>query len=924
MLEIKNLTKIYKPKKGVPVTALNGVSLKFPEKGMIFLLGKSGSGKSTLLNLLGGLDSYDDGEILIKGVSSRDFTQSRFDSYRNTYVGFIFQEYNILPEFTVGANIALALELQGKKATDEKINEILSEVDLDGYGSRKPNELSGGQLQRVAIARALVKNPEIIMADEPTGALDSNTGKQVFDTLKKLASDKLVIIVSHDREYAEHYADRIIELADGNVIDDVEFEGRTDADTVALEYEGDTVKVPMGYRLTEEDRLAINAYLDSLSDKAMIRFTGRSKKFRKTDESVIPSPDPSKFALIKSKLPMKSAFKIGAGGLKHKKFRLALTILLSVVAFTLFALVDTFSAYDHIETCTSSIMDSEIKYASVVKAKRIGEGMDSYWRTWGYKLTEEVVSSFVEESGVPVKGVYVPDSYIDISQYLGDEDRTLFTDSNYMIHTTMISGFTEMTAEDVDALGYELSAGRMPEKADELALTSYICETFKIGGFVSEIIIDENGFESIKAEKISSDADMVGKKITVNGIEYTVVGVIDTKFDLSRYEVLTEKQNDDSTADQLVDYFLWNELDYAKNYSFHNLAFVCEGAVDAMIESGYKTKPLDSTYLYFYADSDDGFTNLDPYRVGRYCDLDLDSVIWADGNAPASLGEKDIVITLDCIYSDISFIDESVIPEVDEYGNVVYAMDYSPLFELEFFGHASMDQWFELEGYRIVGVIDNKDEYGNPVEGESPASIYLCDELYSTLLQDADGIYSFAVGVMPEKRSEVKSLVEYCYREDSDIRYPMKNSVTYELDTVDEMFEMLSAVFFWVGFGFAVFAAAMLANFIGTSIAYKKQEIGILRAIGSRSNDVFRIFFSESFIIAMINFVLSAAATFVLTVVVNMTIRNEAGLLITVLRFGIRQMLLLFAVSVGVAAVASFLPVKKIASKRPIDAIRGK
>ena len=143
MLETKNLEKVYKTKKGVAVEALKGVSIKFAEKGMVFLLGKSGSGKSTLLNLLGGLDKYDNGEIIIKGVSSKDFKQNHFDSYRNTYVGFIFQEYNILEEFSVGANIALAIELQGKKATDKEINDILEKVDLVGFGDRKPNELSG-------------------------------------------------------------------------------------------------------------------------------------------------------------------------------------------------------------------------------------------------------------------------------------------------------------------------------------------------------------------------------------------------------------------------------------------------------------------------------------------------------------------------------------------------------------------------------------------------------------------------------------------------------------------------------------------------------------------------------------------------------------------------------------------------------------
>ena len=220
MLELRNIDKTYKPKNGKPVHALNNISIKFEEKGMVFILGKSGCGKSTLLNVIGGLDKFDSGEIIIKGKSSKEFSGSDFDSYRNTFIGFIFQEYNILSEFNISKNIALALELQGKKATPEKVQELLDMVDLSAQGNRKTTELSGGQKQRVAIARALIKDPEIIIADEPTGALDSNTGAQVFDTLKKLSKDKLVIIVSHDREYAELYADRIIEMKDGNVIAD--------------------------------------------------------------------------------------------------------------------------------------------------------------------------------------------------------------------------------------------------------------------------------------------------------------------------------------------------------------------------------------------------------------------------------------------------------------------------------------------------------------------------------------------------------------------------------------------------------------------------------------------------------------------------------------------------------------------------------
>ena len=222
MIEVRNLTKIYKPKKSTPVTALNNISFDLGETGFIFILGKSGCGKSTLLNVLGGLDGYDSGDIIIDGISSNNFKQSEFAGYRNSSVGFVFQEYNLLSDFSVGANIAIALELQGKEASSDNIEALLSKVDLKGYLDRKPKELSSGEKQRIAIARALIKNPRIILADEPTGALDSNTGNQVLSVLQELSKTKLVVVVTHDSVAAEKYADRIISMSDGKIISDVQ------------------------------------------------------------------------------------------------------------------------------------------------------------------------------------------------------------------------------------------------------------------------------------------------------------------------------------------------------------------------------------------------------------------------------------------------------------------------------------------------------------------------------------------------------------------------------------------------------------------------------------------------------------------------------------------------------------------------------
>lgn len=279
-------------------------------------------------------------------------------------MGFIFQEYNILNEFSIAENIALAIELQGRKPTNEEIDNILNQVDLAGLAKRKPNELSGGQKQRVAIARALIKNPQIIMADEPTGALDSKTGKQIFDTLKALSHDKLVLIVSHDREFAEQYADRIIELKDGKVISDVE---KTIIQTQNQEginiIDNKIIKIDKDYILKDEDFLKIKDYIKTAKSDVIISVDNQNNekiktimnlsdeglyKFIDTNQDKIVIQDEN-YKTIKSKLGFKKAFKMGASSLKIKKFRLTLTIFLSFLAFMMFGLANTMSSYDNIK-----------------------------------------------------------------------------------------------------------------------------------------------------------------------------------------------------------------------------------------------------------------------------------------------------------------------------------------------------------------------------------------------------------------------------------------------------------------------------------------------------------------------------------------------------------------------------------------------
>ncbi len=221
MIRLCEVSKTYTSSTGQEVHAVKDASFCLPDSGMVCILGKSGSGKSTLLNLLGGLDAPTSGYISVDGVSMANFSRADYEGYRNDYLGFIFQEFNLLSDLNVRDNVALALQLKGSKSDDSSVDKALLQVGLnEKYRTRRVSELSGGEKQRIAIARCIVKNSKLILADEPTGNLDSATSESIWNLLKKISSDKLVVVVTHDSDSAERYADRVIKLADGLVVSD--------------------------------------------------------------------------------------------------------------------------------------------------------------------------------------------------------------------------------------------------------------------------------------------------------------------------------------------------------------------------------------------------------------------------------------------------------------------------------------------------------------------------------------------------------------------------------------------------------------------------------------------------------------------------------------------------------------------------------
>ncbi len=917
MLKVVNLVKTYKTKKADTVYALNGVSIDFPETGLVFLLGKSGSGKSTLLNAIGGLDVFDSGEIVIKGKSSKDFSQSDFDSYRNTFIGFIFQEYNILENFTVAKNLELALELQGKKPDKQEVNKLLEQVDMLSYANRKPNQLSGGQKQRVAIARALIKNPEIIMADEPTGALDSNTGKQVMETLKNLSKEKLVIIVSHDREFAEIYGDRIIELKDGKIIRDLtkkEIEARQTESGIKY-LSDDLVYIKKGQKISDAEALNLTKMiLQKSSDRDMfLSFDDDANKELKSGAKINESGNKEEFSntlpedvktqeyngknlkLIKSHLKFSDSFKMGASSLKTKVAKLVFTILLSFFAFTVFGLVDTFSTWNRATSVWQGVEYEQSKYVILSKEQK----HENYSSSTGTTLMdlENLREKFPKIEFVPIYGstysYYVDGNNIDLFNH------NLKTSVNPVWSTTAL-GVLSIAQTDLNKYGLTIE-GSLPTSSDEIAITKHLWET-----------IQHN------CEGLNSWS---GLKLRLSNYSFNdylkVVGIVDDKVDLGKYENLTDSDfngNDGYSLKNSISNVLKSGFSNMVFLSQDNLSIIKDGrgsfssnyffANDANIHQQYSAPNALSDIETNFVDKDySGYTQTNMDIVNRF-------LVYYKGGIASNIlsGNANDEFSID----DFKPLQEKEVL-VPDYWLERYVTDYQRLIEtgeLKFKICGDYEGEDVLETYTVIGTTQNM-----------------------FIVSDADYVYlgkKYNVEcnrfiALLSGTNEDESFIKYCETFDENgCKFPVQNSATSIFDMFENIITTVSQVFFYVAIVFAVFASFLLMSFISNSVNSKKREIGVLRALGARGSDIYGIFFNESSIIAFINFALSALATFVASTIINSVIIKKIGATIVLLNFSIRQVLLILAVSWGSAIIASFIPSFKISKKRPIDAINNR
>lgn len=902
MLTLKDITKIYKTG-DFEQKALDKVNISFRENEFVSILGRSGGGKTTLLNIIGGLDKYTSGDLLIDGKSTKNFRDSDWDYYRNVSVGFIFQSYNLISHQTILSNVELALTLSGVKKEDRKKRaiEALDKVGLKDHIYKKPAELSGGQMQRVAIARALVNNPEIVLADEPTGALDTNTSKQIMDLLKEIAKDRLVIMVTHNPELAEKYSTRIVKIRDGQILDD-------------------------------SDPYDVNENVENFKTK-------------------------------KLSLRLSQALNLSFNNLLTKKARTILTAFAGSIGIIGIALVISISngANDFIEESQKNALKSypiQIQKESLnLENLMTPPNKDNKTNNTNKVMTNNMIlerrselqTSYSENNLTPFKK-YIEDNKDKLENEIGGNFITYSYDTNFDIFTKDPNGqlintdgsdfeeqqdnfmqnllkpqgsnknFSEIISDENGNVSkmitddYELIEGTWPKEATDLVLfTDYNNEVmtsklYEIGLLPSkdykEILnkLDNN-------EKIDlKDLDIEPKNII--GHEYKILTPSDyykkngDKFiDISNDEakkndliknaitgkivgIARQKTNDEN---QIVD----SPLGYSKSLTDLLIKHVGDSDI-AQAQLKNKDKNILNN-LPFKANNDDEKINLaksylenipenEKLKVNTYLMRNKPELMEEiqeesrkiQAQNPMALANKDKSPNQ---ASDNALIDYAIKKNdktlfLDIYGEFLSDLSYKK--NLEKFGLVSKDAPSNISIY--VENFENRDKIKDFINQYNDGKA-----------ENEKIAYTDYIGLISSSITQIISAISY----------------------------LLIA---FVGVSLVV-SSIMIGIITYISVLERVKEIGILRSIGASKKDIRKVFLSETFIIGLLSGLIGIGATTLVNIPISNLIQKMSGIDNIYSTLPPKAGLILVLISVGLTLIAGIIPSSIAAKKDPVKAL---
>ncbi len=921
MLQLKGIKKDYITSSET-VSALKGVSISFRQKEFVSVLGPSGCGKTTLLNIIGGLDHYTDGDLLIAGRSTKSYGDRDWDVYRNHRIGFIFQSYNLIPHQTVLGNVELALTISGI-SREERIRRAKTALDRVGLSDqyyKRPNQLSGGQCQRVAIARALVNDPEILLADEPTGALDTVTSKQIMDLIKEISGERLVIMVTHNPEIADEYSSRIIRLLDGMVIEDSnpfspEEESAECERINAAEMEAELLM------LKEAESDANNAG-KTLSD-------GKKKALLKKKKE-------------RAKMSFFTAFMLSARNLISKRGRTTMVAFAGSIGIIGIALVLAFSA--GIKGYIASMQDdmlsgnpitiTETAYdlnaltgmMSAAEKAEVIEKLEGhvyvssvveYLAKMGKDLNEIVTENTLTEEYIDYVKSMPPEHYnamlfgygidpslntfADFRYSSEDEVKNLSVKNIVDIYTSVLKG-TQFgdTADRITML--IPSFEQAPSNIDYInSQYDLVGEGSKIAESKNEIMLVLNGDDEISDLLLA----MLGY-FTQEEFEAIIHKAID-----SPEEEYVGLYRDSFTYEQLLGKtFTWypNDTVFTNNgvlgygYNHDSEGFTDDGAVELTVVGILKTKDnvnygcLTSGVYYTEA--------LTEHMLAENSDSDFVNYLKSDESASLAA----------------------------TYYNILYSYKYIPwegTDEKLTFGYVGPQMTLESIMGSLMG---GSGSGGNNDEQEIDA-----EDMRQSLIRSVGGNGTpNKISIYPLSFDEKDYVTDYldAWNEEGDIvygdttlKFEDRVDITYT-DALELVITMINTMIDVVSYALIAFTSVslvvstvMIGIITYVSVVERIKEIGVIRSLGGRKKDVSHLFNAETFIIGLLAGAFGIGVTYIVSLVINL-ILNPIINYSKIAALPFTQALILIALSIGLTLISGLIPASNAAKRDPVVALR--
>ncbi len=858
MLELKGITKKYLSGEN-EVQALKGIDLKFRKSEFVSILGASGCGKTTLLNIIGGLDRYTDGDLKINGKSTRDFKDRDWDAYRNYSVGFVFQNYNLIPHQTVLSNVELALTLSGvsKEQRRKKAIKALEDVGLKDQIHKKPNQMSGGQMQRVAIARALVNDPDIILADEPTGALDTETSKQIMDILKNISKDKLIIMVTHNPELAQEYSSRVIKILDGKIIDDSNPFNEEEENLVAK-----TGKTSMSFftalslslnnLMTKKGRTFLTAFAGSIGIIGIALIlslsNGIQKYINKVEEDTLSSYP---ITIEAESIDMSSMMEAMMGADEEKQTDKEENKVYSRNFMT-----------DMMSTISSQVNKNNlVEFKKYIEEENNPIKENSNSVEYGYGLTMNLYNTNTEDGVQQVN----PSTVMDV---LGFNSEMSSYSSSYSSFTSTDVWIQLLDNPDLIKTQYNLIAGKWAENYNEVVLI------VDENGEVSDYTLYTLGILSQDELKKEYDNMLNGKEFAEKEmVSYTYDELLNLKYKLVLNTDYYEKENGmwiDKSDDEK---YMKKVVDNAEEIK---VVGIIQPNEESVISSSYG----EIGYL----------VSLQDYVINKTKEAKIVKEQQEDKKTN--------------VFTGMEFPDE------DEKTSKKFDMSTLTNEQKAYYASLSSEELAQImmayeenanatyeKNLKTLGVVDF----------DSPTIINIYPKSFDAKETIANEIENYNAKMQNDGKDE--NVISY-----NDLVGTMMSSVTTIVNLISDVLIAFVSISL-------VVSSIMIGIITYISVLERVKEIGILRSIGASKKDISRVFNAETFIVGLIAGLLGIGITLLLNIPINIIIKQISGIS-NIAALPWAGGVILVIISMLLTIIAGLIPAKFAAKKDPVEALR--